>query len=92
MTVLRHWGGLHKDEEREGDQRPLEEELLRERETRQGGIVGMQPRQRRRTESVGLRIRRPYAPTGVGRPVDENKTKANFEKWVEIPATTSGHL
>ena len=41
MTVLRHWGGLHKDEEREGDQRPLEEELLRERETRQGGIVGM---------------------------------------------------
>ena len=38
-TVLRYWGGLQKDEEREGDQRPLGEELLRGRETRQGGRV-----------------------------------------------------
>lgn len=42
-TVLQHWGGLQKDEERERDQRPLGEELLRgrEREGRQGGRVGM---------------------------------------------------
>ena len=30
-TVLQHWGGLQKDEEREGDQTPLGEKLLRER-------------------------------------------------------------
>ena len=41
MTVSRHWGGLQKDEEREGDQRPLGEELLRERQTRKGGRVVM---------------------------------------------------
>ena len=40
-TVLWHSGGLQKDKEREGDQRPLGEELLRERETRQGGRVEM---------------------------------------------------
>ena len=40
-TVLQHWGGLQEDEKREGDQRPLGEELLRERETMQGGRVGM---------------------------------------------------
>ena len=74
MTVLQHWGGLQKDEEQEGDQRPLGEELLRERETRQGGRVGMQPRQQRWTESVGLRMCRPYAPTGAGR-LDETNTK-----------------
>ena len=39
-TVLQHWGELQKDEERAGEQRPLGEELLRERETRQGGRVG----------------------------------------------------
>ena len=33
-------------EGREGDQRPLGEGLLRGRETRQGGRVGMQPRRR----------------------------------------------
>ena len=36
-TVLQHWGGLRKDEEREGDQRPLGEELLRKRE-KQGRV------------------------------------------------------
>ena len=50
-TVLRHWGGLQKDEEREGDQIPLGEELLRERDTRQGGKAGMLPRQRSGTEN-----------------------------------------
>ena len=40
-TVLQYWGGLQKDEGREGDQRPLGEGLLRGRETRQGGRVGM---------------------------------------------------
>ena len=40
-TVLQHWGGLQKDEGREGDQRPLGEGLLIGRETRQAGRVGM---------------------------------------------------
>ena len=40
-TVLQHWGGLQKDEGQEGDQRPLREGLLRGRETRQDGRVGM---------------------------------------------------
>ena len=31
-TVFQHWGGHQKDEGREGDQRPLGEGLLRERE------------------------------------------------------------
>ena len=36
-TVLRHWGGLQKDEERKGDQRPVREEMLRERERYKAG-------------------------------------------------------
>ena len=36
-----HWGGHQKDEGRDGDQRLLGEGLLREKETRQDGRVGM---------------------------------------------------
>ena len=44
----------------------------RKGETRQGGRVGMYPRQRRGTESVGLRMCRPYEPTGAGRLEDDD--------------------
>ena len=40
-TVLQHWAGHQKDERREGDKRPLGEGMLRGRETRRGGRVGM---------------------------------------------------
>ena len=66
------WGGLQKDEGREGDQRPLGEGLLRGRETRHGGRVGMYPRRRHGTESVGQRMCWPYAPTGVQRIDDDD--------------------
>lgn len=36
MTVLWHWGGHMKVEGQEGDQRPLGEGLLKEREAKQG--------------------------------------------------------
>ena len=42
---------LQKDEEREGEQIPLGEELLRERDTRLSGKAGMLPRQRCGTEN-----------------------------------------
>ena len=43
-TVLQPWGGLQKDEEGEGDQRPLGEELLRERE-KQGRVEELESSQ-----------------------------------------------
>ena len=51
-TVLRHWRGLQKDEEREGDQRPLGEELLTERE-KQGRVEELECSQ---GSSTGQRV------------------------------------
>ena len=51
-TVLRHCGGLQKDEEQEGDQRPLGEELLRERE-KQGRVEELECSQ---GSSAGQRV------------------------------------
>ena len=74
LSVLQHFSGLQKVEEREGDQRPLEEELLgeRERETRQGGKLECSQGSGAGTESVGLRRCRPHTPTGAGRPDDDD--------------------
>ena len=86
-TVLQHWGGLQKDEEREEDQGPLGEELSGEREARQDGRVGMLTRQRRGTESVGLKMCRPYAPTGTGSLDDDEDncvTTAYFQSYTSI--------
>ena len=55
MIVSQLWDGRQRVEGREGEQRPLGEGLLRRRETKQGGRVGMRPRQRRETESIGQR-------------------------------------
>ena len=55
MTASQHWDENHKVEGREEDLRPLGERLLRKKRTMLGGRAGMQPRQRRKTDSVGLR-------------------------------------
>ena len=52
-TVLRHWGGHQKVEGRKGDQKPLGEGLLKEREARPGRRAGMWPRQRHATGGIG---------------------------------------
>ena len=58
-------------EGREGDQRPLEEGLSKEREARRGGRAGMWPR-RCTPQRVGRKMWRPYAPTGATGDDDEN--------------------
>ena len=59
----------------------------RERETKkQGGRVGMQPRQWWGTESVGLRMCRPYARTGAGRLNDDILCTP---KKYQLPSTKS---
>ena len=56
-TVLRHWGGHQKVEGREGDLRPLEEGLSKEREARRGGRA---------------RMWRPFSATGATGEDDKN--------------------
>jgi len=52
MIDLQLWDGRRRVKGREGDQRPLGEGLSRRREIKQGGRVGMWPRQRRERERV----------------------------------------
>ena len=72
MIVSQLWDGRRRVEGREGDQGSLGEGRSRRRETKRGGRVGMWPRQRRETESIGQRARRPYAPTGAKRNDDDD--------------------
>ena len=72
MTSSQYWDRIRKVQGPEGDLRPLGGRLLRKKETRLVGRAGMQPRQRRKTYSVGLRARRPYAPTGAMRRDDDD--------------------
>ena len=79
-TVLRHMGRLQKDEEREGDQRPLGEEPFSERERNKAGWKSWNvAKAAARDRECSPERCRPYAPTGAGR-LDGgilNKTLAN---------------
>ena len=61
----KYLGTFQKVEGRGGDQRPLGEGLLKEREARRGRRAGMWPSWRRATGEVGRTMWWPYAPTGA---------------------------
>ena len=55
MTASQHWDGHQKGKGKEGDPRPFGERLWRKKGTWTGGRAEMQPRQCRKTDSVGMR-------------------------------------